>query len=85
MATKNTNTETEVVEAENTNTEKMVEVYIPKIKPDEEDEFVSVNMRTFIVKKGERVLVPECVAQQIEHKQKMRLEAMSRMASYSKA
>jgi hypothetical protein len=65
-------------------TEKMVEVYIPKIRPDEEDLFVSVNMRTFIVKKGERVKVPECVAQQIEHMQKMRYVAMTRMSSYNK-
>lgn len=64
----------------NIDTEKMVEVYIPKIRPDEEDEFVSINMRTFIVKKGERVMVPECVAQQIEHKQKMRYAALERIA-----
>jgi hypothetical protein len=38
-------------------------------------------MRTFIVKKGERVKVPECVAQQIEHKQAMRYAALERMKS----
>lgn len=65
----------------NIDTEKMVEVYIPKTHPDEEDEFVSINMRTFIVKKGERVKVPECVAQQIEHKQTMRYAALERMKS----
>lgn len=51
--------------------EKMVRVKIPRSKNDEEDKFVSVNMRTWIVKRGVWVDVPECVAAQLEHEEAM--------------
>lgn len=63
---------------------KMVEVFIPKTRPDEEDEFVSVNDRTYIVKKGERVAVPEWVAEVLEHKQRMLMEAYAKISALNK-
>ena len=51
--------------------EKMVKIRIPKIKANQEDVFVSVNERTWIVKRGVEVGVPECVAEVIRHSEEM--------------
>jgi hypothetical protein len=53
------------------NTEKMVKIRIPRTKADQEDVFVSVNMRTWLVKRGVEVEVPECVAEVIRHQEEM--------------
>ena len=70
-----TNKKTEAVEetvatVEET-AEKMVRVKIPREKENHEDVFVSVNMRTWIVKRGVWVDVPECVAEVLEHQEEM--------------
>jgi hypothetical protein len=52
--------------------EKMVKIRIPKFKANQEDVFVSVNERTWIVKRGVEVEVPECVAEVIRHSEEMR-------------
>ena len=51
--------------------EKMVKIRIPKFKKDQEDVFVSVNERTWIVKRGVEVEVPECVAEVIRHQEEL--------------
>lgn len=51
--------------------EKMVTIRLPKTKPDQEDLFVSINMRTWIVKRGVDVEVPECVALAIRDSEDM--------------
>lgn len=51
--------------------EKMVKIRIPRTKADQEDVFVSVNMRTWIVKRGVEVEVPECVAEVLRHQEEM--------------
>jgi hypothetical protein len=51
--------------------EKMVRVKLPREKDNHEDVFVSVNMRTWIVKRGVWVDVPECVAEVLEHQEEM--------------
>ena len=51
--------------------EKMKTIKIPKIKANQEDVFVSVNERTWIVKRGVEVEVPECVAEVIRHQEEM--------------
>ena len=61
----------ETTEAVAEPTEKMVKVKLPRDKATNEDKFVSVNMRTWIVKRGEWVEVPACVAEQLEHEEKM--------------
>ena len=63
--------ETKVEKKAENKTEKMVKIFIPRTKADEEDVFVSINMRTFIVKRGEEVEVPECVALAIRDREKM--------------
>ena len=56
--------------------EKMVTIRIPRTKKDEEDVFVSVNMRTWLIKRGVEVDVPECVAEVIRHQEEMLEEIM---------
>ena len=51
--------------------EKMVKIRIPRIKANQEDVFVSVNERTWIIKRGVEVDVPECVAEVIRHQEEM--------------
>lgn len=51
--------------------EKTVKIRIPKLKANQEDVFVSVNERTWIVKRGVEVEVPECVAEVIRHQEEM--------------
>ena len=60
--------------ATTTNTEtkkKMVKIRIPRTKADQEDVFVSVNMETFIIKRGVEVEVPDYVAEVLQHQEEM--------------
>lgn len=56
---------------ENKTKEKMVKVRIPRTKADQEDVFVSVNNRTWLIKRGETVEVPECVAEVLRHQEEV--------------
>jgi hypothetical protein len=47
----------------------MVKIKIPRTKADQEDVFVSVNMETFIVKRGVEVEVPDYVAEVLQHQE----------------
>ena len=51
--------------------EKLVKIRIPRIKANQEDVFVSVNERTWMIKRGVEVEVPECVAEVIRHQEEM--------------
>lgn len=53
----------------NTNARKMVKIRIPRTKADEEDVFVSVNMETFLIKRGVEVEVPDYVAEVLRHQE----------------
>lgn len=61
--------------SENNKTEapkrKTVTVKIPRIKADQEDVFVSVNMETFLIQRGVKVEVPDYVAEVLEHQEQM--------------
>jgi hypothetical protein len=50
---------------------KMVKVRIPRTKADQEDVFVSVNMETFLIKRGVEVEVPDYVAEVLRHQEEM--------------
>jgi hypothetical protein len=50
---------------------KMVKVRIPRTKSDQEDVFVSVNMETFIIKRGVEVEVPDYVYEVLLHQEEM--------------
>jgi hypothetical protein len=56
--------------------EKTVKVKIPRTRKDQEDVFVSVNMKTWMIKRGEEVEVPECVAEVLRNQEKMLEEIM---------
>ena len=51
--------------------EKMVKIRIPRTKADHEDVFVSVNQRTWLIKRGVEVEVPACVAEVLRHQEEM--------------
>ena len=54
-----------------TNTKNMVKIRIPRTKSDQEDVFVSVNMETFLIKRGVEVEVPDYVAEVLQHQEEM--------------
>lgn len=57
--------------------EKLVKVRIPKTKENQDDVFVSVNNRTWLIQRGKEVEVPECVAEVLLHEQEMLEMAMA--------
>lgn len=63
-------------EKQTKNEVKTVKVRIPRTKADQEDVFVSVNMKTFIVKRGVEVEVPDYVAEVLKHQEEMLEEIM---------
>ena len=72
MATKK-NENTEEIEM---TAPKMVKVRIPRTRKDEEDVFVSVNLNTYLIKRGVEVEVPEFVAEVLRHQEEMLEEIM---------
>lgn len=62
---------------------KKVKIYIPKVRPDEEDEFVCVNDRKWIVKKGVEVEVPPEVAEAIRNRDLIRQQAYENIAAHT--
>lgn len=55
--------------------EKLIKIRIPRTRKDEEDVFVSVNERTWLIKRGVDAEVPECVAEVIRHREEALEEA----------
>ena len=51
--------------------EKMVKVRIPRTRADQEDVPVWVNERSWLIKRGVEVEVPECVAEVLRHQEEM--------------
>ena len=51
--------------------EKTVKIKLPKTKAEQEDVFVSVNNRTFLIQRGVQVEVPESVAEVLTHQEEM--------------
>jgi hypothetical protein len=49
----------------------MVKIRIPRTRADEEDVFVSVNMETYLIKRGVEVEVPDYVAEVLQHQEEM--------------
>ena len=50
---------------------KKVKIKIPRTKADQEDVFVSVNMETYLIKRGVEVEVPDYVAEVLQHQEEM--------------
>lgn len=75
MATNEKKNET-VEKAVAKETKKMVKIRIPRTRADEEDVFVSVNMETFLIKRGVEVEVPDYVAEVLRCQEKALEEIM---------
>lgn len=52
--------------------EKLVKIKIPRMSRDEGDVYVGVNERSWLIKRGIEVEVPECVAEVLKHSEEMR-------------
>lgn len=70
MATKKNDVTEEKIAPEETGP-KMVKVKIPRTRKDEEDVFVSVNLYTCLIKRGEWVEVPDYVEEVLRHQEEM--------------
>lgn len=55
--------------------EKKVKLRIPRTKSENDDVYVSVNDRSWLIRRGEEVEVPECVAEVLLHQEQMLEEA----------
>ena len=55
--------------------EETVKIKLPRGRKDEGDVFVSVNERTWLIKRGVEVEVPVCVAEVLEHQEQLQEEA----------
>ena len=76
MATKKTEAVNEAVNEAVETGPKMVKIRIPRTKAEQEDVFVSVNLRTFQIKRGVDVEVPDFVAEVLRHQEEMLEEIM---------
>ena len=63
--------------AEEVTEEKKVKIRLPLTRTEKNDVLVGVNGRTWLIKRGEEVEVPECVAEVLQHKEEMLSEAMA--------
>lgn len=63
--------------ATETKTVKKVKIKIPKTRDNSDDVYVAVNGRSFLIKRGEYVEVPEYVAEVLQHQEEMLAEAMA--------
>ena len=66
-----TKNENETQEVQKPAKEKKVKIRLPKLRKDEPDEFVAVNGRSWLIKRGVTVEVPECVAEVLQHRDEM--------------
>lgn len=57
--------------------EKKVKIRLPLTRTEKNDVLVGVNGKTWLIKRGEEVEVPECVAEVLQHKEEMLTEAMA--------
>lgn len=63
---------------------KTVKIRIPRTRKDQEDVFVSVNLKTYLIKRGEEVEVPESVAEVLRHQEEMLEVIMAFEADHAK-
>ena len=57
--------------AETKKAAKTVKIKIPRTSKNQEDVFVSVNLKTYMIKRGVEVEVPVEVAEVLQHQEKM--------------
>ena len=64
--------------------EDMVSIRLPKTKELQDDVFVSINQRNWLIKRGETVEVPACVAEVLKHSEDMAETALAFDSKVSK-
>ena len=67
--------ETKKETVETVEKEETVKIKLPRGRKEDGDVFVSVNERTWLIKRGVEVEVPVCVAEVLEHQEQMQEEA----------
>lgn len=55
---------------------KMVRIKIQKTRNEKDDVYVAVNGKSYLIKRGEYVDVPACVAEVLDNREKMLNQAM---------
>lgn len=55
---------------------KMVKIKLPLTRSEKDDVYVAVNGKSFLIKRGETVEVPDYVAEVLQHKEEMLAAAM---------
>ena len=60
-----------MAEKKNTGAENTVKIKLPRERRDQEDVFVGVNERSWLIKRGVEVEVPACVAEVLMHRENM--------------
>lgn len=55
---------------------KMVKIKLPLTRNEKNDVYVAVNGKSYLIKRGEYVEVPACVAEVLENREKMLNEAL---------
>ena len=63
--------------AEAKNTEKKVKIILPLTRTEKNDVPVGVNGKTWLIKRGVEVEVPECVAEVLRNSEEMLAKAMA--------
>ena len=58
------------------NKTKMVKIKLPLTRSEKDDVYVAVNGKSFLIKRGETVEVPDYVAEVLQHKEEMLAQAM---------
>ena len=61
--------------------EPLVTIKIPITRTEKDDVWVAVNGKSMQIKRGVEVEVPKCIAEALEHSEKMLIEAMEYEAS----
>ena len=60
-----------MAEKKNAGVENTVKIKLPRERRDQEDVFVGVNERSWLIKRGVEVEVPACVAEVLMHRENM--------------
>ena len=66
-----------------TKAEKMVKIKLPLSRTEKDDVPVAVNNRTWLIKRGVEVEVPECVAEVLKHQEEMLSQSMEFEAEHA--
>ena len=71
-------------EAQTQEQEELISIRLPLTKELQNDVFVRVNARTWLIKRGETVKVPACVVEVLEHADQATAESLQYQASHQR-